>query len=426
MMFCKRFCGFGLVSFLLGLASYGQPSTNDTLKLTLHKADSLFVANNLVLLAQKYNISQNDAFVLQARIWDLPNVTINHNLYNPENKKFFEVSPTSETSVQLQQLILLGGKRSKMVNMAQTNSQIAQYQYLDLLRGFRYELRSAFYTVYFTQQKLRIYDTELPMLKQMVAGYQTMYPKGFVSLKEVVRLKALLFSLENDKLEVLRQLSDNEDTLRLLTNPRTFGYIQPLPDLAVLDSIRPGKYALPALIDTAHRNRFDLLVYQSQNQYAQTDLMYQKSLNVPNPTIVAGWDHNGSFVRNYNYLGLSVDLPFWNKNRGNIRAAEARQGANKALYDNYELMVTTQVRQTYQKALQIDELYRNSDSNYGKDFTAIIRGTTDNFMKHQIGLLELVDLYESYKDSQTQLLQLENDRINAVESLNYVIGKPLN
>jgi outer membrane protein, heavy metal efflux system len=425
-MLCKKLQCFVFVTFMVSLSVYGQPGITDTLKLTLREADSLFVSTNLMLLAQKYNISQNEALTLQAKIWDLPNLTVNHNLYNQINKKFMEISSTSETSLQLQQLILIGGKRSKLVNLAQINSQIAQYQYLDLLRSLKFELRSAFYAVYFTEQKLKIFDTELPILKQIVTGYEVMYPKGFVSLKEVVRLKALLFSLENDKLALTRTLSDNEDTLKLLMNERKHSYIKPLPDLASIDSIRPDKFPLAALIDTSLRNRFDLLILKTQNTYAQIDLSYQKALRIPNPTVLAGWDHNGSFIRNYNYIGLDIDLPFWNKNRGNIRAAEARLGMNKALYDNYEFQVTMQVKQTYTKAIQIDQLYRNTDSKYGNDFTGIIRGTTDSFMKHQIGLLEFIDLYESYKDSQTQLIQLQNDRINAIENLNYFTGKSMN
>jgi cobalt-zinc-cadmium efflux system outer membrane protein len=253
-----------------------------------------------------------------------------------------------------------------------------------------------------------------------------MYPKGFVSLREVVRLKALLFSLENDQLDLQKQLSDHQDTLRLLLNERNPVYIEPLPDLTVMDSLKPDKYPLSALMDTALHNRFDLLAFQSQNLYAKTDLSYQRSLNIPNPTIMAGWDHNGGFVPNYNYLGLSLDLPFWARNRGNIGAAEARLEAAKALYDNYELQVTNQVRQSYAKALRTDQLYRSTGFKFGEDFTSLIHGATDNFLKHQLGLLEFVDLYETYKDSQNQLIQLQNDRIVAVENLSYTIGKQLN
>jgi len=248
-----------------------------------------------------------------------------------------------------------------------------------------------------------------------------MYPKGFVSLKEVVRLKALLFSLENDNMQLLKQLHDNEDTLRLILNEHSHNYIQLLPDFTTSDNIKLNLLSLQSLIDTAIRNRADLLVFQTQTVIAQTDLKFQKAQNVPNPTAIVGWDHNGSFVRNYNYIGFSIDLPFWNKNHGNILAADARAESSKIRYDYYRQQVSTQVANNFAKAEELETLYHSTDSGYGSDFIKIIQGTTENFLKHQIGLLEFIDLYESYKDSQTQIIQLQNDRLNAIESLGYSI-----
>jgi cobalt-zinc-cadmium efflux system outer membrane protein len=398
----------------------------DTLYVTLPEADSLFISKNLPLLSQKYNIDENEANVIQARIWDRPNITVMHNLYNPSNKKYFEFSSTSESSAQIQQLILIAGKRHKLISMAENNKQIAQYQYFDLVRNLKYQLHTSFYNIYYLEKKLQIFNTEVPLLRKILGGYQTMYPKGFVSLKEVVRLKALLFGLESDKLDLMQQLNENEDNVRLMIGEKESRYIHPLPNLTLMDSINPNKYKVEALVDTALHNRLDLLIYKVQDQYAQTNLSYQRSLSVPNPTLIAGWDHNGSFVQNYNYLGLSIDLPFWNQNRGNVKVAEARIKENKTNYEYQIMEVNSQVEQSYKTAIETERLYRATDTGFGEDFTRIITGTTESFLKHQIGLLEFVDLYESYKDSQTQLLQLQNNRMNALENLNFSVGKPLN
>ena len=412
----------GVIGLFLVSAAYGQ---SDTLRLTLKQADSLFLTRNLSLLAQKYSISENEANVIQAKIWDLPNVTINHNLYNPQSNKYLEFSSASETMVQLQQLILIGGKRSKLVSMARSNVQAAQYQYQDLCRNLKYQLRSAFYSVYFTSQKLKIYETEVPLLKQVVAGYETMYPKGFVSLKDVVRLKALLFSLENDRLGLIKQLNNSEDTLRLMLNERAARFVLPVANGQTIDSLSLTKISLNVLLDSASHNRADLLYFQAQSAYHKTDLSYQKSLNIPDPSFIVGWDHNGGFVKNYNYVGLNFDLPAWNKNRGNIRAAEARVESSKVVYDNYQLQVNLQVEQALKRALETEKLFSTAGAGFGDDFTKIIHAATDNFLKHQLGLLEFVDLYESYKESQTSLIQLQSDRIDAIENLNFTIGKPI-
>ena len=41
--------------------------SSDTLKLTIQKADSIFLLNNLMLLAEQYNISAKQALIIQAK-----------------------------------------------------------------------------------------------------------------------------------------------------------------------------------------------------------------------------------------------------------------------------------------------------------------------------------------------------------------------
>jgi outer membrane protein, heavy metal efflux system len=422
-----KFLCFGLFFiYTMGWLEIRVMGQADTLKYTLPQLEKQFADSNLLLLAQKYSIEENEANMIQAKIWDLPNFTINHNLYNPENKKYLEIAPGSETSIQVEQLILIAGKRNKQVSMAKITRDVAQYQYFDLLRTLKFQLHSAFYSVHFLENKLSIYALEVPMLARIVSGYEQMYPKGMVSLKEVVRLKALLFSLESEKLDLVNQLTENENVLRVMTRQKGRKYIQPVADTAWMDKVSIDKLRLESLIDTAFHNRFDLLASGIQQKFAQTDLSYQKALAVPNPSVIAGWDHNGGYVKNYNYVGLSFDLPLWNRNRGNIRAAEARVEESKALYGNQLLQIEGEVNQSYTKALETDRLYHSSEANFGADFTKIITGTTESFLKHEIGLIEFVDLFDSFKESQINLFQLQYDRINAIEGLNYAVGKSLN
>ena len=82
-------------------------------KIAINEAEEAFVKNNLQLLAQQYNISIADADIIQAKIWNLPEASFQANVYNPEDKKIFDVGPSKSFAVQ--QLFLLGGKRKNEV-----------------------------------------------------------------------------------------------------------------------------------------------------------------------------------------------------------------------------------------------------------------------------------------------------------------------
>lgn len=42
---------------------------------------------------------------------------------------------------------------------------------------------------------------------------------------------------------------------------------------------------------------------------------YQKAMAVPDLTVIAGYDQQGSFTKNYNSIGIAMDLPFFNRNQ---------------------------------------------------------------------------------------------------------------
>jgi outer membrane protein, heavy metal efflux system len=71
--------------------------------------------------------------------------------------------------------------------------------------------------------------------------------------------------------------------------------------------------------------RPDVLAAQEDLRKAQSDLALQKAARVPDPTFSLFYERNppGPPGPDTIGLGVSIPLPLWNHNRGNIRAAEA-------------------------------------------------------------------------------------------------------
>jgi outer membrane protein, heavy metal efflux system len=76
----------------------------DTVFITLEKAEDRFVQNNLQLLAARFGIGAAKAAAYQAGLWSNPNIAVEQNAYNKYTNKYFDVSRTGNTEVQLQQL----------------------------------------------------------------------------------------------------------------------------------------------------------------------------------------------------------------------------------------------------------------------------------------------------------------------------------
>src|SRR5690242_16003196 len=160
------------VYMLLGIAvcSSATAAPVDTLQVTLRQADSLFVTNNYYLLASSMNIEASRAQVLQAKLFINPIFTADVNAYDPQNGKVFHVGPTGQKSFQIDQLILLGGKRKSQIELAKTDVAIAELEFQNLARQLKFKLHTKLAEIGQQQVLLKKYNAQLTLLDTIMTS----------------------------------------------------------------------------------------------------------------------------------------------------------------------------------------------------------------------------------------------------------------
>ena len=260
---------FLLFLWLIPAALLGQESFKDTLRITLSQSDSLFIESNLALLAEKCNVEASKAQIIQARLFKNLTFEVNQNMLNTEyrtngGRKWFDFTDKGETSMQIQKLFLVAGKRNKLIKLAESGAAKEEQLYFDLIRTLKYTLHSQYYNIYFLQQILKVYDAEITSLKKLAQASEIESEKGFISKKELLRIRSMLFSLENEKLGYYTQMISAQTEFNTLMHSVNLFYY-PLPDKKALELRIPKDLNLAALTDTALLYRYDL-------KMARTDL----------------------------------------------------------------------------------------------------------------------------------------------------------
>ena len=99
-----------LISFFLLLTGgiCAQQATTGTL--TLKEAEQRFLERNLSLIAERYNIDMAQAQVLQAKLFENPVISLEQNVYNRLNGKYFDFGKEGEMVVGIEQVIRLAGR----------------------------------------------------------------------------------------------------------------------------------------------------------------------------------------------------------------------------------------------------------------------------------------------------------------------------
>ncbi len=409
--------------FIILSLLYSVSKAQDTLSLSLQQTDSIFLTNNLSLLASKYKIDGSKALIQQAKLWDNPTLSTEWNLYNPQKDKFFDVGKSGQKIVGIDQVISIAGKRNKRVALARSNAQYTEFEFYELMRTLKTEVHSNYYTIYFNSLTVQKYNRQLSTLSEIINALQTQADKGNIPLKEVLRLKALYYHLNNERTDLMSDLLDAQQQLGTLL--QLSALIQCTPTERELNKYSTDSLSLKPLLAKAIENRPDLKMAQNLSQQAQLNYSFQKRSAYPDLHLGATYDQAGSYINNYTGITFGMDLPVWNRNQGNIKFAKAVTKQYEAELQNKTIAVNNEVQTTYQKLLQIELEYKKVDVDFGKNFELLNEGFVQNFQKRNISMIEFTDFIEAYNNSIQQLNKLKEKRIQTYEELNYVIGEEL-
>lgn len=390
--------------------------------LTLKEAEQRFLERNLSLIAERYNIDMAQAQVLQAKLFENPVISLEQNVYNRLNGKYFDFGKEGEAVVEIEQVIHLAGQRNKQVRLEKINKEIAEYQFEEVMRTLRQELNEKFVEVYFLSKSIVIYEKEVNSLQVLLGGMKVQQEKGNISLMEISRLESMLFSLKKEKNERESDLLTTRGELNLLLNLPEDTQVQLSLDEEVLQQLDLSQLSfadLKAIIN----ERPDQKIARSTVNASRANLKLQKSMAFPEFSVKGNYDRVGNFINDYFAIGVSLSVPIFNRNQGNIKAARfsiQQAGVQQEYAANRADMELFTAYTSLKKATQ---LYQSTNMDLERNFEKLITGVNENFTRKNISLLEFIDYYDSYKETCIQLYEIKKNVFLAMENLNTVVGQ---
>jgi cobalt-zinc-cadmium efflux system outer membrane protein len=396
----------------------------DTVTMRLDSAENSFVRKNFTLLAQRYNIDAQKALVLQAKLFPNPTLSFGTPLYQTVTHHYFPMGKEGEIAMGLSQVILLANKHNKQLKIAQSNAELSEYQFYDLLRTLKHTLRSDFFNIHYLMQSSKVYQTEIDGLQRMSDAFDQQKGKGYVSEKEVVRIKAQLYSLQSEYNDLQQQIEGLESEMRLLLQTPSI-VVVPEVDEQSITNLNARQYPIGKLIDTAYTERPDLKIAGMNTKISTLNLQLQQAMAVPDVTLQMNYDQQGSYIKNLVSVGFSIDLPFLNRNQGNIKSARAAVKQNEAGYLAAKAGVDEQIFNALQRAMENSDLLQKRDPSFDRDFDRLSDEVLKNYRSRNMSMLDFLDFYDSYKENKVQTEALKFKRLSAFEDLNFYTGADL-
>jgi cobalt-zinc-cadmium efflux system outer membrane protein len=410
------------ITFLGTILVLAITAQAQTIPLTLQQTDSLLQVHSLAMIAARYDIDIAQAQVAQARLFENPVFNAEINFYNPNKRKYFDAGTNGQKVLSLQQIIHIAGQRNKAIRVANEQAKLTEAEFYDLSRTLKFQARSSLYALFFQDNSLTHIDAQLQLLYSTIQAFKIQFDKGNVSLKDYTRLQASYYALNNNRSEIVKMRLDTEQTLQTL--------------LGITDGIKPvikaqdvDKYNLTK-IDTIEASalalqRPDVMASQALTFVHASNVSYQKSLRMPNLVLGGLYDQAGSYVNHYTALTAGIQIPIFNRNQGNIKAAQAMFNQSRTNYELKKLSAQNEWKAGYKKLVQIDAEYQKVDKDFPAQLDLLNRNLISNYTKNNLTLLEFTDLFESYNEALIQINNLNIQRVSAFEELNYLSGTDL-
>lgn len=412
-------------SFLVLLCSFLYFNANAQKSLTLKDCELAFQKNNLLLLAEQYNIDVSNANVIQAKIWDQPYLSGELNAVNPQDNKLFSIGNNGQKGLAINQLIYLGKKKKYEVEYAKSNTPIAELQFQQLLKSLNFQLKQSFYTVYFAKEKYNNLHVQISNIDSLAIAYSAQANKGNIPLRDVVRLQSLLMSLKNDLIDIQKTINDEQETLKTIT-----GISENIDPVLVVTEIEKeiNIQRIPpidSLVQIAMQKNPEFLGSMKMIESNEKMLKWQQSLATPDLTAGASYDQSGGAFHNQINLTLGIPLPLWNKNKGNIQAAKIQVAQATTQKDYKVLELKSKIENAYTSWSQKQSLFSQRVLDDGTNLDLVYKGVLQNFLKRNISLLEFTDFMESYNQSIAQINELKKSLLLSCETINYIVNEKI-
>jgi cobalt-zinc-cadmium efflux system outer membrane protein len=380
--------------------------------ITVDEAVEICMRQNLQLVAARYDIETADAEKLTARLRPNPQLTVGLadlplNLSGPiikEQTYDYGISRTIE----------LGGKRSKRIETADANSDLARGQFQMVVWQLTNDLKRKFYTVLLNQSLLNLARENETTFAEIVKHTTELMNAGEISGLDLDRVEVEKLKFDTDLANAER---DYEVAIRDLRFALGGDYRAMDIEVAGTIDYEAHQFSHDELLDLALTARPDLKAAKLSERAADANIRLQNAQRIPDLTLGGGIEQVPSGTSSYTF-GVGITLPVSDRNQGE----RAKALIEKRKAQNQEQFLTNQVMSDVDKALVAFEKQKHRVDLYG---TGVITKVNDIQNKTQIALkagesstLDLLDairtrrdtlagFYQTLFDYQMSLLDLE-------------------
>ena len=407
------------------ILSVFQPTNAQSI--TLNQLEASFLSQNTLLLSSKYNVEKKEAEIIQEKLWDNPTLTLSEvNLwktYHVEEQPNLigKYGKNQQLSVELEQIFVTAGKRRKRVAIKELEKNNSLFEYEELLRELKKDLRQSFMSLARLSKEKEQLKNTISLFTQMNSQYKRQAEIKNVPKADYYRLQSALIGLQKNELEIENKEIEYFHRIKLLTHLSELSLAD--LDFSIFD-FAPTELPLD-FSSTILTDNVELKKISNEIQISEKQFVLEKAQKMPDITFHANYDRGGSIMRDFVGIGVSLDLPILNNNKGNIKLAELTISQQKLSQSAYLHTLNTTVNQLSEQIKRFQTSLQNWQDLNNDGQAEMIENYQKHLQNKQITLLEFIDFIQANREAKNAYLETLEEYQLTREELNYIIGKEI-
>uniref|UniRef100_UPI00402BEC16 TolC family protein n=1 Tax=Methylomonas sp. PHL2-19 TaxID=3438878 RepID=UPI00402BEC16 len=386
--------------------------------LVLSQALALALTQNPELSAFSWESRAQEAATLQAGLF--PNPTFNANAANFGNQviKGFD---GDVVTLELSQLIELGGKRTARMEAASLTKQLADWDYETKRADVLTQVTQAFIDVLAAQQRLALTKQTHELANQTTVTTSARVQAGKVSPVEETKAKIARASVQ---IELMRAQKELEAARKRLaagwgsTAPRFEAVSGNLENIQVPTS-------LDSLAQRLSKNP-DLARWATEITQRQALITMEKSKAVPDVTATVG---ASKYLMPNDYalvVGFSVPLPVFDRNQGRIQEAEHRLTKAEEELRSTEVRIATALNTAYQALDTAHSEIITLQQDILPGAQSAYDAACEGYRLGKFGFLDVLDAQRTLFSAKNQYLLALAEYHKSVANVERLVGSNMN
>jgi outer membrane protein, heavy metal efflux system len=381
--------------------------------LSLEEASEQFLKRNLALEAARQEVGVAEAERVGARLRPRPGLTV-----SAENLRLSGPTPAGrlyEFGATYAQSFELGDRQQRREEVAERTVSAAEARLTEVMRRRLFELKRAYYEGALARALLAIEQENSENFGELVRFNTVRLEEGFIAEGDLIKVR--LERIKFDSAVAGAALAYRQAKVRLLEmlGEGDFERAASL-DVGGRLEFRPVNVDLAALRQAALANRPEVKVAEAEVALAESVFKLERSRAAGELTPYAGYRRVG--VDNTAVVGVTVPLPFGNRNQGGIARAEAERKVaetNLRAARNRSLAEVETAYRSYETARELVRAYETGILKQADESRDIALAAYREGVAELITLIDAqrtrtevrANYYRALLEYQTSLFQLE-------------------